>query len=318
MTRTKPISTTSPLQLTRRQLLGTAAAAAMAATPWARVMAQPVDEEKSGWKMKLSTSSLHYRSLSLEEACRRIAALGFAGIDVWSHFEWAGPLCEHLEAGVDRLGPEKFAALLQQHKLNLFSASCYSVPVSQFAAKLGQMGGCVIVRGSTTLETPANGEVTTDDLRRQMTKFIESLREEVELARQNNCVLAIENHSGSSLLNKLDSIKVFTEMNQHENLGIALAPYHVQLNQESVEETIRAAGTQLKFFYAWQHAEGTNQLPGIGPTDMRPWLRALAEINYQGYVNPFMHFEPEPDAMDQVLAKSHAYLLQIYQELFPS
>ena len=316
---TKPIRSTQemPTRLTRRQLLGTVAAATVATAPLASLWARPL-EDKPAWKMKLSTSSLHYRSLPLEEACRRVAALGFEGIDVWSHFDWAGPLCEHLERGVEQLGTDKFAALLQQHKLKLFSASCYAVPVSRFAAKLGELGGCVIVRGSGPLEMPANGEVTTSDLTRQMTRFIESLRAELDLAQEHHCTLAIENHSEKSLLDKLDSIKVFTDVNKHDHLGIALAPYHVQLNQESVEDAIRAAGSQLKFFYAWQHGDSTDQLPGIGATDMRPWLRALAEIDYQGYVNPFMHFEPEPETMDQVLGKSRGYLLQIYQELFPS
>jgi hypothetical protein len=42
---------------------------------------------------------------------------------------------------------------------------------------------------------------------------------------------------------------------------------------------------------------------------MRPWLRALAAIDYAGFVNPFMHFEPEPDEMDAALKKSRQYLL---------
>ncbi len=306
-----------PPEPTRRQFLGTAVAAALASCPWASAVARP-PAEKPAWPMKLSTSSLLYRSLPLEEACRRIAALGFEAIDVWSHFEWAGPLCEHLETALDRLGPEKFAALLAHDKLRLFSASVYSVPVQTFVEKLGKLGGCVIVRGSTQLAAAPGGEVSTSELKQQMKQFLESLRPEIELAAQHHCTLAIENHSGASLLNKLDSIKIFTDLNKSQHLGIALAPYHIQLNHESVEENIRAAGSQLKFFYAWQHGEGTDQLPGIGPTDMRPWLRALAEVNYQGFVNPFMHFEPEPEAMDKALGKSRAYLLKIYQEVFPS
>jgi hypothetical protein len=97
-------------------------------------------------------------------------------------------------------------------------------------------------------------------------------------------------------------------------LGIALAPYHIQKNGESVEQAILAAGSGLKFFYAWQHGAGTQQLPGIGPTDMAPWLKALAAIDYSGYVNPFMHHEPEPEEMDKALKTSLAYLQTTYQE----
>ncbi len=299
-----------PLGVSRRQFL-VAGAAAVCLTPWART-AGSLRPATRKWEMKLSTSSLHYRGLSLTEAIRRIAAVGFQGVDVWAHFEWAGPLCEHLEDGLERMGPEQFRKLLAENKLALNSASCYGAPFSRFARALGDCGGCVVVRGSTGVD---GTDVTAAGLRRQMERFFESLKPELELAEKYNCSLAIENHSGESLLNKLDSFKAFTDLNRNPRLGIALAPYHVQLNGESVEEAIRVASQQIKFFYAWQHAEGTEQLPGIGTTDMRPWLRALADVGYAGFVNPFMHFEPEPDVMDEALAKSRKYLLDAYAEV---
>ncbi|MHB0959090.1 MAG: sugar phosphate isomerase/epimerase family protein [Pirellulaceae bacterium] len=304
MTSSKRAFRSQPVWLSRRQWL-VASAAALATAPLACSSAA-AQAEKKEWTMKLSTSSLHYRGLSLTEAVQRIAALGFQGIDVWAHFEWAGPVCEHLEEGLKKMGPEKFGSLLREHKLVLNSASCYSAPFSQFAKLLGDCGGCVVVRGSSGVE---GTDLTAAQLTRQMKQFFESLKPELELAEKYNCAIAIENHSGASLLNKLDSLRAFTELNEHPRLGIALAPYHIQLNGESVEEAIRVASGQLKFFYAWQHGEGTSQLPGIGPTDMRPWLRALAAIDYAGFVNPFMHFEPEPDEMDAVLKKSRQYLL---------
>ena len=81
---------------------------------------------------------------------------------------------------------------------------------------------------------------------------------------------------------------------------------------ESVEEAILQSGKQLLFFYAWQHAEGTGQLPGIGPTDCTPWIAALAKIAFRYPVNPFMHHEPEPEAMSKALKKSCAYLKSCY------
>lgn len=296
-------------RIDRRHFL-TASAAAATLGP---AVALAAGQSKPVWKMKLSTSSLHYRSLPLVESCQRISRLGFQGIDVWAHFEWAGPLCEHLEEGVERMGPEEFATLLKHNNLALFSASCYSVAVSKFAPLLGKMGGCVIVRGSQPVQG-APESITLGELKSQMKQFLELLKPDLDAAAGNNCSLAIENHSGRSLLNKLDSIKLFTELNKNERLGIALAPFHIQANKESVEQSILAAGKQLKFFYAWQHGEGTQQLPGIGPTDCVPWLQALARIDYQGYVNPFMHHEPEPDEMDQALAKSREYLLKLNGE----
>ncbi len=298
--------TNAPTRIPRRTFLETAAALATlpaVAPAWAGL-----GQEETPWKMRLSTSSLHYRSLGLEEACRRISRLGFTGIDIWAHFEWAGPTCEHLEEGLLKMGPERFAALLKDCQLQLFAASCYGPGIDKFVAPLAQLGGCVLIRGSRPAERLERRTSSLAELRKEMKSFLESLQKEIELAAQHNCTLAIENHSGRSLLNRLDSIRVFTELNRSPHLGIALAPYHVQLNGESVEQAIRACGDQLKFFYAWQHGEGTQQLPGIGPTDLQPWIAALADIKYGGFVNPFMHHEPAPDAMDEALAKSRKYL----------
>ena len=137
----------------RRQLLS-AGAALLAAGPLARLAAAG---DPRTWTMKLSTSSLHYRSLPLVEAVRRISALGFQGIDVWAHFEWAGPLCEHLEEGVERSEPAKFVGVLREHNLSLNSASCYSVPFSRFAPLLvpaAAVSSCAAATVSTTRTCP--------------------------------------------------------------------------------------------------------------------------------------------------------------------
>ena len=96
-------------------------------------------------------------------------------------------------------------------------------------------------------------------------------------------------------------------MNPSPRIGIALAPYHLQVAGISVTDVIATAGKQLFFFYAWQNGDGLNQLPGIGPTDCTPWLRALAKIGYRRYVNPFMHHHPQPDTMATALATSRSY-----------
>ena len=74
----------------------------------------------------------------------------------------------------------------------------------------------------------------------------------------------------------------------------------------------------MLFFYAWQRAQGVNQLPGLGPTHFTPWIAALAAINYPWYVNAFMHGEQEPDKMSEALAKSRDYLKQCYAKAVPS
>jgi sugar phosphate isomerase/epimerase len=268
-----------------------AAACAAGAQAWTAAPSDP-------WKMRLSTSSIHYSRLPIEQACERIAALGFEAIDIWSPH--AG--CPHLDDAQDRLGPDGLRKVLERNHLKPYAYSVYAGGFPKYADFIGAMGGGVAVRGNTHPHPP-------EQMTARMKEFVEALKPELELAEKHNVHLAIENHSGQ-LMNSLDSLKAFMEFAQHPRLGIALAPYHLQRIEASVEDAIAICGKRLLFFYAWQAQPGLHQLPGIGPTDLTPWLAALAKANYRWYVNPFMHGEPDPEAMTDALRTSREYLLE--------
>jgi sugar phosphate isomerase/epimerase len=269
-------------------------------TPALSIPAQKAADKK--WRMRLSTSSIHFMELPIEQACERIAKLGFEAVDIWSAHEG----CPHLDDVSNRLGAEGLKKLLAKHKLKLFAFSVYSGGYKCYAELLGKAGGGVAVRGSGPACKP-------EELTPRMRQFIEQLKPLVELAEKHNSYLAIENH-GNALLCSLDSLKAFVDINKSPRLGIALAPYHIQTLKASVPEAIRICGKQLFFFYAWQHYPDSRQLPGIGPTDMTPWIRALADVRYSGYVNPFMHGHPDADVMESYLAGASDYLIDCYKK----
>jgi acetyl esterase/lipase len=261
--------------------------AAAAAIPWSGE-ARAAEE---AWPLRLSTSTVQFGSLPVEAACERIAKLGFEAVDFWH----AGFGCPHLDEIEKRLGPAGLKDLLMKLGLRLCAVTCYNVGYPRYAELLGKAGGGVAVRESRY------GKVS--DLKAEMQAFLESLKPDVDLAEKHDSWIAIENH-GDALLSTLDSFKAFADLNTSPRLGIALAPYHLQAAKIPVEDVIAIAGKSLFFFYAWQHGEGLNQLPGVGPTDCTPWLSALAKADYRRYVNPFMHGHPEPDAMASALARS--------------
>jgi len=203
--------------LNRRDFLkvvgaGTAAGITAASCSYVDKMASV--EEK--WQMRLSTSSIHFMQMPIEQACERIARLGFEAIDIWSAHEG----CPHLDDVAKRLGPDGLKKLLSEHKLKLFSFSVYQGGYARYGELLGNAGGGVAVRGSAPPCKP-------EELAVRMRKFIEELKPLAELAEQNNSYLAIENHVGA-LLCEMDSLKAFVDMNTSPRLGIALAPYHIQ------------------------------------------------------------------------------------------
>ncbi len=283
-------------------LSGTARFAAAAAASGLLHGAAANASQPNRWKMRLSTSSVQFSSLPVEDACRRIAALGFEAVDFWNNrFQ-----CPHLDEIEKRLGPEGLKELLAEHGLKLYAFSCYGLGYPRYADLLGKCGGGVAVRGSRG-GTPSNPAA-------EMKTFLKQLKPQIELAEKNNSYIAVENH-GDALLDSLDSLKAFVDLNHSPRLGIALAPYHLQALGASVEKAIGIAGEQLLFFYAWQRAEGVNQLPGAGPADFSPWIAALAKINYRWFVNPFMHGHPAPDAMAKSLAVARDYLKKCSQKV---
>jgi sugar phosphate isomerase/epimerase len=242
--------------------------------------------------------------LPIDQVCQRVAKLGIQGLDIWSAFGH----CTHLEEANSRFGPASTKKMLADTGLELSAITVYWTGYPPFAETLGRMGGGIVVRGST--------ENSPGSLTAKMMAFLESLKPELELAEKHNAKLAIENHSGPTLLlNKLDTIKAFVDLNRSPRAGIALAAAHIQVNKESVEEAIRICGSQLLFFYAWQFGKGIEQLPGHGPTDCAPWIEALARVGYRGFVNVFMHGEIEPAEMEAAVAKSVAYLKNCYAKV---
>lgn len=284
------------------KVVGTSAAAGITAVSCTQIGKKDVAKSQK-WQMRLSTSSIHFMQLPIEQACERIANIGYEAIDIWS----AHNGCPHLDDIAKRLGPHGLKKMLDEYKLKLFSFSVYKGGYERYAQLLGNVGGGVAVRGSAP---PCKPEELTD----RMQKFLEDLKPLAELAEQNNSYLAIENHAGA-LLCTLDSLKTFVDMNTSPRLGIALAPYHLQTIEASVPVAIHICGKQLFYFYAWQHFPDAQQLPGIGPTYMVPWIQALADIKYPGYVNPFMHGPPNADVMSVNLAKSRNYLRDCFKKI---
>ena len=288
----------------RRHLLKLAGAMAASCAVRTRGADEGGNPRNDGpWQMRLSTSSIHFMELPIEKACEQIASLGFEAIDIWSAHEG----CPHLDDVAARLGPEGLKELLARHRLKLFAFSMYSGGYARYAKLLGEAGGGVAVQGSAAPCKP-------EELSARMRQFLEGLKPLIDLAEKHDSYLAIENH-GNALLDSLESFKAFVDLNTSPRLGIALAPYHLQASKASVVEAIRICGSQLLFFYAWQKQPESKQLPGVGTTDMTPWIRALAGVRYRGCVNPFMHGHPGTDTMTANLATARDTLKNCYASL---
>ncbi len=301
--------------ITRRSFLGSAAgcAATMSVLPMCGCNGILRAKEKK-WKMKLATSSVMFDKLPIEKVCERAQRIGLDALDIWGPFKYYETYCDHLEDVKKRLGGKGLRELMTKHKLQVAAFTLYQkTKFSQYWELIRDYGGGIIVRSDNAKRS------TPEDMSKNMRAFFENLKPEIELADKSDSVLAIENHGGG-LLNSFDSFKAFVELNPNpKRVGIALAPFHLQGYKTPMEDFIKVAGPQMKFFYAWQRGTqkdsfGVGQLPGFGPVDFTPWLQALADAKYARYLSIFLHGHGPADETEANVLKSREYLLDCYSK----
>jgi sugar phosphate isomerase/epimerase len=218
---------------------------------------------------------------------------GASAIDIWPKVH--GNQREQL----DDLGEEKFQTMLKQHNITLGCITQY---------KLGPFGLQDEMRvaqrlGANTIVTGGKGPkgLRGAQLKQAVGKFVEQLKPHLAIAEETGVTIAIENH-GNNLIDSPDSLKYLAELRPSKHLGIAFAPYHLPQDENLLSDLIRTLGDSIAMFYAWQHGMGCVkklpkqqellQMPGRGELDFTPLVHALAEINYSGWTEIFMHPVP--------------------------
>ena len=155
----------------------------------------------------------------------------------------------------------------------------------------------------TVLVTTAQGDSTLSGkpLDAAFRAFLSKLSPAIKQAEAGAGIIAIENHS-KSLLNSPESIRRFTTLVESDRVGIALAPHHLPQDGNLLADLAGEAGSAVKFVYAQQYGKGSKeklpkadellQLPGRGSLDFSPLMRQLAEMQFAGPVEIFMHPVP--------------------------
>ena len=277
--------------LSRRQFIGAAAALATA----------PALAAKPKFRLNYILSSSMYGTLPLKEILPEVAKTGAETIDIWPRVH--GNQREQIE----EMGREAFSKMLRSHKnakgtfrmgcitrydLGPFGLQKEMAFAKKFGTKVMVCGG----RGRSGLKGA--------ELKTEVKKFTELMKPHLAAAEAAGVTIAIENHS-SNLINTPDSLKWLAEFAPSKNLGIALAPYHLEslgVDAAGHAALINALGNRISMFYAWQHGMGCHkklpkeqellQMPGRGMLDFKPILGALKAIGYNGLTSIFMHPVP--------------------------
>lgn len=123
--------------------------------------------------------------------------------------------------------------------------------------------------------------------------LIATLQECADAALAADVRLALEpiNRYETALINTVEEGLALIQRVGAPNFGLLLDTFHMNIEEPSIEESIRRAGPHIFHFHV---ADSNRWYPGAGHLDFPRILRALAETGYRGYVSG--EFLPKPDA----------------------
>lgn len=290
------LAASSQTSINRRQWIAGSSAAIIAAGLKPMVVA--ADPAPDDFRFRFLLASSLYGYGKLEEIIPQVRATGATAIDIWPKVH--GDQREQLDA----MGEEAFADLLARHDVKLGCITQYKLGPFGLAdeMRLAQRMAC------KTIVTGAVGPrgLSGTDLKLAVVDFVEKMKPHLDIAKENGVTIAIENHA-NNLIDSPDAIRWLAELAESDNLGIALAPYHLKQDPTLIADLIRDLGDRMTVFYAWQHGNGSMtaqpresellQMPGRGELDFAPIVAALREIKFEGWTEVFMHSFPRGTAI---------------------
>ena len=126
-----------------------------------------------------------------------------------------------------------------------------------------------------------------DKKRKLVTSLVNPLRDLAKYANEYDVKLVIEplNRYSTPVCTTFEDAKYIVNQVNHENLGIMLDTFHMNIEEDSIYETIVASRSVLKHVHA---SDNNRKMPGFAHIDFEAVVRALKIIEYSDYIT----FEP--------------------------
>jgi sugar phosphate isomerase/epimerase len=133
----------------------------------------------------------------------------------------------------------------------------------------------------------------TDNKRKWLSSLVNPLRELAEYASDRDINLVIEplNRYSTPICTNSQDAKYLVNQVDRENLGIMLDTFHMNIEEDSIYETIESTGSLLKHIHV---SDNNRKMPGFAHIDFKQIVQALKKINY----SKFITFEPTIENTD--------------------
>jgi sugar phosphate isomerase/epimerase len=153
---------------------------------------------------------------------------------------------------------------------------------------LAQRFGAAIILGLIRGITPPGQSHA-----QSMAYLVEALQECSSVAAAEGVRFALEplNRYETDLIHSVEDGMDLIQRVDAENFGLLLDTFHMNIEEPSIETSIRACGERIFHFHV---ADSNRWHPGAGHLDFQSILAVLRETDYDGYVSG--EFMPVPDA----------------------
>lgn len=123
--------------------------------------------------------------------------------------------------------------------------------------------------------------------RKLISSLVRPLRELAEYASDYGIDLVIEplNRYSTPICTSSEDAKYIVNQLNHENVGIMLDTFHMNIEEDSIYETIVVTSSLLRHIHV---SDNNRKMPGIAHIDFDEVVRALKKIKY----SKFITFEP--------------------------
>jgi protein FrlC len=249
--------------------------------------------------MKFSQSSFVYFNYPLQEAIRRLHEAGYQGIEVWGGRPHAYrhdlddemddiiALLDRLEMGVPNFVPAQFrypSILCSSNEAVRRDSVGYIQDAIDNALRLG----------APYLSLCPGMTLFGQDLDEGWAHLRQSFTELLDYTEGKDLVLLIEPaHEAEStlILTVADGLRMIDEIGS-ERLGILLDTGHANVNGEDLAAAVRSLkDVPLHIHIDDNYGDSDAHLiPGEGDIDFGPFVEALKEIDYQGFVSGELGF----------------------------
>ena len=153
------------------------------------------------------------------------------------------------------------------------------------------------------------GKVETGVQRDQALDWlVEALRECANYASPKNIKLALEpinRYETDLIITVSEGLKLIEKVGA-DNFGLLLDTFHMNIEEPSIEQSIRNAGNRIFHFHI---ADSNRWYPGAGHLDFKRIVDVLTQTGYDGFLSAEILPQPDPDTCAQETIKTMRSIL---------